>query len=213
MAAVLRLYVRLTRRGIALLAIGVAVYVAVEAISFVQTYPDEASRLRLAEFGDQPAVRMLQGIPHAVETVGGFVVWDGGWFLQAIVGIWACLRRLDCSVVKRTANAQSWWGRRPSAVPALRVPPWPLCLAGCLVAGIAVFATIVVPSEDALGSVLFAVGVTGFGARHGRRHRSGRTVVRHPSASSGGGGRRARSGLRPAHGRQQRRWPGLGDRG
>jgi len=90
-SGVLRLFARLTRRGIVLLALGVAAYVLVEAISFVQTYPDQASRMRLAEFGDQPAVRMLQGIPHAVETVGGFVVWDGGWFLEAIVGVWALL--------------------------------------------------------------------------------------------------------------------------
>ena len=79
MAAVLRLFTRLTRRGIVLLAVGVVAYVLVEAVSFVQTYPDEASRMRLSEFGDQPAVRMLQGIPHAVETVGGFVVWEMGY--------------------------------------------------------------------------------------------------------------------------------------
>ncbi|MCZ3388142.1 MAG: hypothetical protein LH645_03265 [Actinomycetia bacterium] len=29
---------------------------------------------------------MLQGIPHAVETVGGFVVWDGGRAKLTAVG-------------------------------------------------------------------------------------------------------------------------------
>ncbi|MFL6069895.1 MAG: hypothetical protein ACJ72Y_01255, partial [Actinomycetes bacterium] len=77
-----RLYARLTRRGTFLLVLALATYVVVEVVSYVQTYPDQAARERLTVFGDQPAVRMLQGIPHAVDTIGGFVVWDGGWFMQ-----------------------------------------------------------------------------------------------------------------------------------
>jgi len=162
-AAVLRLFTRLTRRGIVLLAVGVVAYVLVEAISFVQTYPDEASRMRLSEFGDQPAVRMLQGIPHAVETVGGFVVWDGGWFLQAIIGVWAIL------TTSRLLRGEEDSGRAefPLAGPVsgLQVTASALLTvtAGCLVAGLAVFVTIVVPSEDVLGATLFALGVAGFG--------------------------------------------------
>lgn len=163
MAAVLRLFTRLTRRGIVLLAVGVVAYVLVEAISFVQTYPDEASRSRLAEFGDQPAVRMLQGVPHAVETVGGFVVWDGGWFLQAIVGVWAIL------TTSRLLRGEEDSGRAefPLAGPVsgLQVTASALLTvsAGCLVSGLAVFVTIVVPSADVFGAALFALGVAGFG--------------------------------------------------
>ena len=163
MAAVLRLFARLTRRGIVLLAVGVVAYVLVEAVSFVQTYPDEASRMRLSEFGDQPAIRMLQGIPHAVETVGGFVVWDGGWFLQAIIGVWAIL------TTSRLLRGEEDSGRAEfplsGPVSGLQVAASALLTvtAGCLVAGIAVFVSIVVPSEDLLGSALFALGVAGFG--------------------------------------------------
>ena len=164
MRSVARLYLRLTRRGIGLLVVAVAAYVVVEAVSFVQTYPDQASRERLAEFGDQPAVRMLQGIPHAVETVGGFVVWDGGWFLQAIVGVWAIL------VTSRLMRGEEESGRteligagRASGV-QLAVAGLGTVLAGCVLTGVAVFATIVVPSHDVVGSLLFAVGVGGFGA-------------------------------------------------
>ncbi|MEO8107690.1 MAG: hypothetical protein ABI720_10270, partial [Actinomycetes bacterium] len=163
MAAVLRLYGRLTRRGIVLLAIGVALYVAVEAISFVQTYPDEASRLRLAEFGDQPAIRMLQGIPHAVETVGGFVVWDGGWFLQAIVGIWAILTASRLLRGEEDSGRAELVGAAPISSTRVAGAAMAVVLAGCLVAGAAVFATIVAPSDDVPGSALFAAGVTGLG--------------------------------------------------
>lgn len=164
MSAVLRLYTRLTRRGVLLLALGIAAYVLVEAISYVQTYPDEASRLRLAAFGDQPAVRMLQGIPHAVETVGGFVVWDGGWFMQSIVGVWAIL------ITSRLLRGEEDSGRSElvgaGPVPASQVTNAALLvvLAGCVVTGVAAFASVVVPSDDVVGSLLFAAGLVGFGA-------------------------------------------------
>lgn len=163
MSAVLRLYVRLTRRGLLLLALGIAVYVLVEALSYVQTYPDRASRLRLAEFGDQPAVRMLQGIPHAVETVGGFVVWDGGWFMQSVVGVWAIL------TTSRLLRGEEEGGRAElvgaGAVPASQVTNAGLLvvLIGCLATGLAAFATLVVPSGDAFGAAVFSLGLVGFG--------------------------------------------------
>ncbi len=163
MAAILRLYTRLTRRGVALLVVAVGAYVVVEVASYLQTYPDQASRQRLVEFGDQPAVRMLQGIPHAVDTVGGFVVWDGGWFLQAIVGVWAIL------VTSRLLRAEEDSGRaelvgagRASSVQVTTAGLVVVC-AGCLLAGAAAFASIVVSSEDVVGAALFAAGIAGFG--------------------------------------------------
>jgi ABC-2 type transport system permease protein len=107
---------------------------------------------------------MLQGIPHAVETVGGFVVWDGGWFLQTVVGVWAILvaSRLlrgeeenGREEILATGTA-SGWQRSATAVLAV--------LAGCLAAGAAVFLAIVWPSKDVVGALLFAAGVAGFAA-------------------------------------------------
>jgi ABC-2 type transport system permease protein len=159
-----RLYARLTRRGIVLLVVALIGYVPVEAISYVQTYPDQAARERLAAIGDQPAVRMLEGIPHAVDTIGGFVVWDGGWFMQAIVGIWAIL------VTSRLLRGEEESGRgelvaagQASGV-QLSAAGFSVVLAGCLLAGLAVFASIVVPSRQLLGAFLFGAGIAGFGA-------------------------------------------------
>ena len=137
MSAVLRLYARLTRRGVLLLALGIAAYVLVEAISYVQTYPDEASRLRLAEFGDQPAVRMLQGIPHAVETVGGFVVWDGGWFMQSIIGVWAVLTTSRLLRGEEDSGRAELVGAGPVPAPQVTNAGLLIVLAGCVATGLA----------------------------------------------------------------------------
>ena len=88
---VLALTTRLVRRGALILAAAGGAYVALEVVSYEQSYPDAASRARLAAFQDNPAVRMMQGIAHEVDTVGGFVAWDGGWFLQVVAAIWAIL--------------------------------------------------------------------------------------------------------------------------
>jgi ABC-2 type transport system permease protein len=89
--SVLRLTARLIRRSAALLLLAEVAYVAIEALTYVATYPDAASRRTLTTFQDNPAARMLQGIPHGVETVGGYVAWDGGWVIGVILTVWAVL--------------------------------------------------------------------------------------------------------------------------
>ena len=89
--AMLRLVVRLVRRSLLLMTFALAAYVVVEVASYLATYPDAAARAQLAQVADTPTFRMMQGAPYAVDTVGGFVVWDGGWALETIVGVWAML--------------------------------------------------------------------------------------------------------------------------
>jgi ABC-2 type transport system permease protein len=88
---VLALTARLIRRGSLILCLVAAGYVVLEIVSYLQAYPDAASRARLASFQDNPSVRMLQGVPHDVDTIGGFVAWDGGWVLETVAAIWALL--------------------------------------------------------------------------------------------------------------------------
>lgn len=88
---VLTLYTRLTRRGALLMAVGVAVYVGIEVASYSAAYPNGVSPLQFTMFEDNPAVRMMQGAPIALDSAGGFTVWDGGWMIQLLVAVWALL--------------------------------------------------------------------------------------------------------------------------
>lgn len=87
--AVVRLTTRLIRRGTIAIALGVGVIMVLEAFAFTQGYPDEASRAALTMWGRDPGIRMMAGQPIAVETVGGFAVWDAGLYLTLILGAWA----------------------------------------------------------------------------------------------------------------------------
>lgn len=89
--AVLALSWRLIRRSSLVLWTALAGYLVIEVVSYTTAYPDAASRARLAQLGDNAAVRMLQGVPRNVDTIGGFVAWDAGWFLEWLLAVWALL--------------------------------------------------------------------------------------------------------------------------
>ncbi|GAA1827736.1 ABC transporter permease subunit [Actinomadura chokoriensis] len=158
------LTVRLIRRGVGWLVPVVAFFVAVEVFSYEQTYPDAASRQKLAAMSDDPAVRMLQGIPHAVDTAGGFVAWDAGWMLAAITGVWALL------AAGRLLRGEEESGRaelvlagpiRPSRVVLVQV----IVLAGAvLAAGASAAGTLALMGAGGKGSVVFGLGLAGFAA-------------------------------------------------
>ncbi|MCP9948954.1 hypothetical protein LUX33_11405 [Actinomadura madurae] len=158
------LTVRLIRRGVSWLALAVAFYVVVEVFTYEQTYPNLAERQRLATLSDDPAMRMTQGIPHGVDAPGGFVVWDAGWVLAAVVGIWAML------VAGRLLRGEEESGRaelvlaapvRPARAVAVQIG----VLAG---AALAVGASAAVPlammGTGVAGSMLFGLGLAAFAA-------------------------------------------------
>jgi ABC-2 type transport system permease protein len=161
--APLRLPWRLSRRGGALMWATAAVYVLIEVVSYRSTYPDAASRERLAQVADSGAVRALQGVPRAVDTVGGFVVWDAGWFLSLIVAIWALLvttRLLRAEEDKGHAEVVLATPVRPGR---LLVSQLSVVAAILLVFGLTVGLTMTALDVPAGGSFLFGLGLTGVG--------------------------------------------------
>jgi ABC-2 type transport system permease protein len=89
--AVTRLWIRLARRSALLMAVAIGAYVVVEVASYRAAYPGGVSPLQFKLFEDNPVSRMMQGVPVGLGTPGGFTVWDGGWFMQLIICVWALL--------------------------------------------------------------------------------------------------------------------------
>lgn len=164
MSALVRLPLRLVRRGGLLLCLAAAVYAVVEVVSYEQTYPDPQSRQRLATLADSQAVRALQGVPRAVDTTGGFVAWDAGWFLAVVVAVWALL------ATTRLLRAEEDTGRS-ELVLAHPVAPARLLLVQVAVLavvvtayGAAVAAVLIVLGLPTAGSLLLGAGLAGVGA-------------------------------------------------
>jgi ABC-2 type transport system permease protein len=107
---------------------------------------------------------MLQGIPHAVETPGGFAAWDAGWILAAITGIWAVL------TTGRLLRGEEETGRAESVLAApvragrVLLLHLLVLVAATAVTGAAIAAALTLSGAAAGGSALFGLGVAGFAA-------------------------------------------------
>ena len=152
---------RLTRRGAVLVAVATGAYVVIEVVSYGVAYPDAASRARLAAFGDDPAIRIMQGAPHAVDTVGGFVVWDAGWILQVIVAVWALV------VTVRVLRGDEETGRSelvltgPIRAGRALLAQLAVLVLACLVVGATIGLAFTLAGAAVRGALLFGAGVAG----------------------------------------------------
>jgi ABC-2 type transport system permease protein len=162
--AALRLSWRLIRRGALLLWLAVAAYMLVEVLSYQHAYPDTASRQRLLELTSVSAVRMLQGVPGAIDTAGGFAIWDGGWMLSLIVGSWALLTATRLTRGEEDSGRIELVLSRPIAPERAllgSLGALALAVAGIGVAGALPFVALGEPVE---GAALWGCGLAGFAA-------------------------------------------------
>lgn len=162
--AVVRLYARLTWRTSAIIAVVIAGYVALEVASYRSAYPDGVSAVQFAIFEDNPAVRMMNGVPSALDTAGGFTVWDGGWMMQVIIAVWAVLTTsrllrgeedLDRTDLVLAAPV------RPTAATAVVVS---VLVMGSTLVGATAAVAMGLTGQPWTGSILFGVGLTAVGA-------------------------------------------------
>ncbi|HEY3436423.1 MAG TPA: hypothetical protein VGK35_01930 [Actinotalea sp.] len=84
---VVRLTARLVRRGALVLLVCLVAYLLVEVRVFEVTYPDQASRDLVVRLAQDPVLQVFQAEPAAT-SIGALVVWDAGWLLQVVVGVW-----------------------------------------------------------------------------------------------------------------------------
>jgi len=162
--AVLALSRRLVRRGALILTGAAASYVALEVVSYQQSYPDAASRARLAAFQDNPSVRMLQGLARNVDTIGGFVAWDGGWFLETVAGIWALLTVLRLTRGDEDTDRSALLLGVPLRAPRVLLLQLVTVAAVGLLVGAASALALVPFGVPADRAALFGLGLAGFTA-------------------------------------------------
>ena len=73
------------------MAAAIGAYVLIEVAAYRAAYPNGVDPLQYAMFQDNPVVRMMQGVPSALDVAGGYMAWDGGWIMQIILAVWALL--------------------------------------------------------------------------------------------------------------------------
>jgi ABC-2 type transport system permease protein len=159
LAARVRWSWRLMRRGAGLIWFTVAAYTAIEVLVFRGAYPDAASRQKLLDLSTSTAVRMMQGVPGAVDTAGGFAVWDGGWMVMLIVACWSLLTATRLTRGEEDSGRAELVLSRP--VTAEQVLAAHLITLGIGAAGVAVAGALpfIVLGEPVAGAMLWGLGL------------------------------------------------------
>jgi ABC-2 type transport system permease protein len=147
-----------------LLWLAIASYMTVEVLVFRNTYPDAASRQKLLELSTSTMVRTMQGVPGAVDTAGGFAVWDGGWMVTVIVATWALLTITRLTRGEEdTGRAELVLSRPVTSRQALaaNLSTMALALVGL---GLAAALPFVLLGQAASGAALWGAGIAAFAA-------------------------------------------------
>jgi ABC-2 type transport system permease protein len=155
------LSLRLTRRGALVMATSLTVYVLIEVAAYRIAYPNGVDPVQFAMFQDNPVVRMMQGVPSALDVAGGYMVWDGGWIMQIVLAVWAVLtttRLLRGDEDSERGDVVLAGRVRPSVHTAAALAT--VCGEALVIGGVAA-AALVASGQDAQGSILFGLGLAG----------------------------------------------------
>ncbi len=161
---VARLWIRLTRRGALLMAVAIAAYVALEVASYGAAYPNGVSQVQFEMFTDNPVSRIMQGVPVGLDTAGGFTLWDGGWFMQLLVCVWALLTTTRLLRGEEDAERADLLLAGPVRARYHTASALAVVFGSAVLIGTAAAAALALSGQGVQGAVLFGVGLAGAAA-------------------------------------------------
>jgi len=160
MTTIARLAARLIRRGFLIMLILVPGLSAMVVAQYRYTFSDPADVRSLQMLAQNPAIRVMFGVPMALDSAGGFTVWRTGAFAAAALGSWALL---TATRITRGEEQSGRWallliGRlRLSSVVAQHL----LVLLGAqLLVGGALTVAFIGAGAGARGALIYGTGVT-----------------------------------------------------
>ena len=163
LGGVLRLYARLSRRTGALLALVVVGYIALEVASYRTAYPDGVSPVQFEIFKDNPAVRLLNGVPAALDSAGGFTVWDAGWLMQIVLAVWAVLTTGRLLRGEEDVDRVDLVLATPVRAPVVSGVVMAVLAVESLLVGLAAAVALGLSGQSWRGAALFGVGLAAVG--------------------------------------------------
>ncbi len=159
--AVLALYARLMRRGALLMVVGLAAYSWLEVVSYRSAYPNGVSAAQFQMFADNPAVRIMSGVPSALDTAAGFAIWDAGWVFQLLLAVWAILTTTRFLRGEEDLERSDLVLAAPVRATRLTGSVLAVMAAAALLVGTAVTVTMAVTGNGVRGSVLLGLALAG----------------------------------------------------
>jgi ABC-2 type transport system permease protein len=155
-----RLSVRLIHRGFLIVLVLVSGLSAVVVVQYQYTFPEPADAASLQVLAQNPAIRVLFGVPMALDNAGGFTVWRTGTFAAVTLASWAFL------TATRITRGEEQSGRWALLLIGRHRPPWVVAhhflvlLGAQLLMGSALALALIVAGAGTQGALIYALGVT-----------------------------------------------------
>jgi ABC-2 type transport system permease protein len=162
--SVARLTARLIRWRTLAICLGLGGYMLVEGVAYDTAYPDPAARAALKVWGQEPSFRIIAGPPTAVDTVGGFAVWDAGLYLVLIIGAWTLTTTTRVLRGDEAAGRTELLLAGPIRAQRLLYSQLLVLLGACLAIGTSIALGLVAAGAEGTGSVLFGAAMAGYAA-------------------------------------------------
>lgn len=158
-ASLTQLTLRLIRRGALILAGLVAGLSAIVVMQYRETFGDAAGVASLEVLAQNPAIRVLFGVPVALDSAGGFTVWRTGMFVAVAVATWGLL---TATRVTRGEEQAGRWALLLSGrlrLPGLVGHHLAVLLATLIVMSVPLGAAIIIAGAGTRGAALYAAGI------------------------------------------------------
>ncbi|MEI8081596.1 MAG: hypothetical protein WCI74_07100, partial [Actinomycetes bacterium] len=160
--AAIGLSVRLIRRGILAICVAIGAIMVLEGLAFTSAYPDEASRAALSMWGQDPGIRVMAGPATAVQTLGGFAVWDSSIYVTLILAAWvltATTRLLRGDEAAGRSDVLLSGPIRPRRALLLQ---FVVLLGACIAVGLVLALALIASGAQMWGAVLFGAAMAGY---------------------------------------------------
>ena len=109
MTASARLAIRQIRRGWLIVLVLVSAFSAIVVVQYRYTFTDPAQVASLGVLALNPAIRVLFGVPLALDSAGGFTVWRTGTFAAVTVAAGVCWKRRGSPEVRSSRVGGRCW--------------------------------------------------------------------------------------------------------
>ncbi|HJV14142.1 MAG TPA: hypothetical protein VJ625_09650 [Propionibacteriaceae bacterium] len=152
--------VRLIRRGLLIMLILVPGLSAIVVVQYRYNFADPAEVGSLQVLAQNPAIRVLFGVPVALDNAGGFTVWRTGTFAVVILASWAFL---TATRITRGEEQSGRWALLLTGrlrLPAVVAQHLLVLLSVQFLVGSALALAFAVAGADTRGALIYALGVT-----------------------------------------------------
>ena len=159
-----RLAMRQIHRGWLIVLVLVSGFSAIVVVQYRYTFADPAQVASLAVLALNPAIRVLFGVPLALDNAGGFTVWRTGTFAAVTVASWGLLAATKITRGEEQAGRWALLLTGKHRLTSVVVHHLAVLLGAQIIIGCALALALILAGSDTRGALIYGAGIALVGA-------------------------------------------------